>query len=70
MKTEQTFTTLAAFKKAVTLRGYALVMRNNPRIGEFWTARLKDSPVGSFCARYAKDSYLLSEAEAAALAAD
>ena len=64
MKTEKSFATLAAFKKAVTLRGYTLSKRNNPRIGDFWLALIGDNPVGTFCARYPRDSYLLNEADA------
>jgi hypothetical protein len=67
MKTEKKFATLDAFKKAAKLRACLLVKCNNPRIGEFWRAEIADTTVGSFCARYPKDSYLLSEADVAAM---
>jgi hypothetical protein len=57
---ERTFKTLDAFKTAAKAAKASVVKRNNERLGDFYIAERGGSPVGSFCAKYPRDSYLLT----------
>lgn len=57
---ERNFQSLDLFKAAVKASKYKLVKRNNERLGDFYIAEGKNGPVGSFCAKYPRDSYLIT----------
>ena len=57
---ERNFKTLDAFKTAAKAAKTRVVKRNNERLGDFYTAERGGSPIGSFCAKYARDSWILT----------
>ena len=55
---ERSFKSLADFQAAAKAKGYKVQKKNNERLGDFYIALKGSSPVGSFCARYARDSFM------------
>lgn len=49
------------FKALAKQMGYTVQRKNNARLGDFYVAyKGEDNPVGSFCPKYPKDTYLLT----------
>lgn len=48
------------FKALAKQMGYNVEKRNNNRLGDFYVAFKEGDPVGSFCPKYPKDTYLLT----------